>query len=221
MNWTEQIDIYCERTDFTYWSEPVNAVTNAAFLIAAFIMWRRLQGTNLPLANLLVAILTAIGIGSFLFHTHATGWAATADVVPIGLFILAYLFAVGLHFLDLRWGWALALTLAFIPYAALLVPLLDRLPFFNISNFYWTVPILLFAFAPIVARRGSRGTAWGMALGGLILCLSITLRSIDMPICETLPLGTHFLWHCLNGVMLGWMIEVYRRHMVGKGHAAG
>ena len=28
------IDAYCERTDPSYWSEPVNAVTNAAFLIA-------------------------------------------------------------------------------------------------------------------------------------------------------------------------------------------
>jgi aspartyl-tRNA(Asn)/glutamyl-tRNA(Gln) amidotransferase subunit C len=29
-----------------------------------------------------------------------------------------------------------------------------------------------------------------------------------------IPLGTHFLWHILNGIMLGWMIEVYRRHML-------
>jgi hypothetical protein len=28
------------------------------------------------------------------------------------------------------------------------------------------------------------------------------------------PLGTHFGWHLLNAVMLGWMIEVYRRHML-------
>ncbi|MEM9853429.1 MAG: ceramidase domain-containing protein [Pseudomonadota bacterium] len=215
MDLTEQFDGYCERVDFSYWSEPVNAVTNAAFLIAALVMWWRLRGAALPIAHLLVAILTAIGIGSFLFHTHATGWAALADVIPIGLFILTYLFAVGLHFLRWPvWGAAL-LTVSFLPFAALVVPLIDRLPFFSISNFYWTVPILLFAFAPLVARE-SRATARGMRIGALILIVSISLRSIDELICDQVPLGSHFLWHILNGVMLGWMIEVYRRHMVGK-----
>jgi hypothetical protein len=29
-------------------------------------------------------------------------------------------------------------------------------------------------------------------------------------------LGTHFLWHLLNAVMLGWMINVYVRHRAGR-----
>ncbi|MEO0485835.1 MAG: ceramidase domain-containing protein [Pseudomonadota bacterium] len=215
MDWTQQFDSYCERTDLTYWSEPINAVTNAAFLVAAFVMWRRTRGAGLPIATALTLILAAIGVGSYLFHTHATVWAVTADVVPIGVFILLYLFAVGLHFL--RWPlWsALVLTAAYIPFAAITVPLIDRLPFFSISNFYWTVPILLVAFAPFVARQNA-ATAHGMLIGAAILTASITLRSIDEPLCAALPLGTHFAWHILNGLMLGWMIEVYRRHMVGN-----
>lgn len=220
MDWTQQFDGYCERTDLTYWSEPINAITNAAFLIAAFIMWRRVRGQGLPVADLLIAILTAIGIGSYLFHTHATVWAVTADVVPIGLFILLYLFAVGLHFLRWPlWG-ALLLMAGFIPFAAVTVPLIERLPFFGISNFYWTVPILLVLFAPLVARQNA-DTARGMLIGAGILTVSISLRSIDELVCDRFSLGTHFLWHILNGVMLGWMIEVYRRHMVGKVAAAG
>ncbi|MEL7298946.1 MAG: ceramidase domain-containing protein [Pseudomonadota bacterium] len=215
MNWMEQIDGYCERVDFTYWAEPVNALTNAAFLVAAFIMYRRVQGTGLPIAYLLIAILAAIGVGSYLFHTHATVWAVTADVVPIGLFILLYLFAVGLHYLHWpRWA-ALLLTAAFVPFAALVVPLIERLPFFAISNFYWTVPILLLLFAPLVARENFQ-TARGMILGALLLSVSISVRSVDEIICDDFPLGSHFLWHLLNGLMLGWMIEVYRRHMVGN-----
>ena len=220
MDLTQQFDGYCERVDLTYWAEPVNAITNAAFLIAAFICWRRVRGEGLPIAMILIAILTAISIGSYLFHTHATGWAALTDVVPIGLFILVYLFAVGRDFLRWPWWGALLLTAAFAPFAAIIVPLIDRLPFFSISNFYWTVPILLVLFAPLVARE-SRSTARGMLLGAAILTLSITLRSIDEIICEQVPLGSHFLWHILNGVMLGWMIEVYRRHMVGNARAAG
>jgi hypothetical protein len=40
------------------------------------------------------------------------------------------------------------------------------------------------------------------------------LRTLDEPFCATFPIGTHFLWHLLNALMLGWMIEVYRRHML-------
>ena len=216
MDLTEQFDGYCERVDFTYWSEPVNALTNAAFLIAAFTIWRRLKGHELPIASLLVYILTSIGIGSYLFHTHATGWAAIADVAPIGLFILTYLFAVGRDFLNWRWWGGVAMMVGFIPFALIVTPLFERSAFFGISDFYWNVPVLLMLFAPFVARKNLQ-TAAGMVLGAAILTISITLRSYDMPICEELPLGSHFWWHILNGVMLGWMIEVYRRHMVGNG----
>ena len=209
MEWSAAIDGYCERLGPAYWAEPVNAVTNAAFLVAAALMWHRSAG--LPLARLLCLILAAIGIGSFLFHTHATGWAALADTTPIGLFILTYLFATNLHIC--RWPLSAALlgTLAFLPYAALLTPLFDRLPFFTISAFYWPVPLLIAAYAAALRRRAP-ATARGLALGAGLLVLSLTFRSLDEPLCAALPLGTHFLWHILNALMLGWMIEVYRRH---------
>lgn len=214
MDWFAQIDGYCERTDFTYWSEPVNAVTNAAFIIAALIMWRRSAGV--PWARVLCVILFAIGVGSYLFHTHATQWAALSDVAPIGIFILTYLFLVNRDVVGLRWRIALLATACFAPYAYVMVSLLDRMPFFRISDFYWTVPLLLVVYAAFL--RGSIGR--GMVIGAAILCLSITIRSVDELWCPQWPLGTHFLWHCLNGLMLGWMIEVYRRHMLA-GPAAG
>ena len=34
MDWSQPIDLYCERTDAAFWSEPANAISNAAFLIA-------------------------------------------------------------------------------------------------------------------------------------------------------------------------------------------
>lgn len=208
MNWTAQIDAYCERTDFSLWSEPVNALTNAAFLIAALIMWRRTNG--LIAAQALTIILFAIGIGSALFHTFATTWAGTADVLPIVLFILLYLFLVHRHIL--RWPlWAAGIaTLSFIPYAIGITVILRDVPFFGISSFYWTVPILLVLYAPFIGGK----TARGFIIGAVLLSLSITLRSVDETLCASFPIGTHFFWHILNALMLGWMIDVYRRHMV-------
>ena len=132
-DWGRVIDGYCERTGPEFWSEPVNAATNAAFLIAALVMLRRTGGRP-PLAGVLIALLAAIGVGSFLFHTFATAWAATADVAPIALFVLVYVFAANLHF----WGWrawvAGLATLAFLPYAALGAAAFGRLPFFEVSR---------------------------------------------------------------------------------------
>mgnify|MGYP005609753145 CR=1 FL=1 len=145
MRWTDVVDNYCERLGPGYWAEPLNAVTNAAFLIAALLVWRRTAG--LPVARLLAMILFVIGVGSLLFHTFATRWAGVADVLPIALFILTYVYAANRHF----WGWpvwlSLAGALAFIPYSMAVTPLFDRLPFLNISSFYWSVPLLIAAYA--------------------------------------------------------------------------
>lgn len=211
MDWFAQFDGYCERTDFAYWSEPINAVTNAAFIIAALVMARRTRG-DLP-SLLLCLILFAIGTGSYLFHTHATAWAAVSDVAPIGLFILTYLFLVNLHILRLPLLVALIATAAYLPYAALLVPILDAVSFIGISNFYWTVPLLLLAYA--MGLRGRKPqVARGFLIGAGLLAVSITLRSLDEILCPALPIGTHFLWHCLNAVMLAYMIHVYHTHVL-------
>ena len=211
MDWTQQFDGYCERIDFTYWSEPVNAITNLAFIVAAIVMWRR--GAGVPAARFLAYVTGAIGIGSYLFHTHATGWAALSDVVPIGIFILAYLFLINRDV----WGWPVWVsvlgTAFYIPYAAVLVPIFDSLPFFHISDFYWTVPLLLFIYATAMRRRHPH-TARGLALGGALQCLSMSLRSVDEIVCPAFPLGTHFLWHLINGFMLGYMIHVYLSHVL-------
>ncbi|SNS24493.1 ceramidase domain-containing protein [Tropicimonas sediminicola] len=206
-----QVDGYCERTDFTYWSEPVNAVTNAAFLLAAWIMWRRLRGEEAPLARALVLVLAAIGIGSYLFHTHATVWGAIADTTPIGIFILLYIYAANRVFWGLPVAWSLLGMAAFVPFAALTVPLFQSLPFFEVSAAYWPVPLLIAAYA-VALRSRAPATARGLAIGSGVLAVSLAFRSVDEAICAGFPLGTHFLWHLLNAMMLGWMIEVLRRH---------
>jgi len=48
-----------------------------------------------------------------------------------------------------------------------------------------------------------------LATGAAILAVSLTFRSLDASLCAAIPLGTHFMWHVLNAVMLGWMIHVY------------
>ncbi len=214
MDLTQQLDGYCERLDPSFWAEPINALTNAAFLIAAFLMWRRSSG--LPLARALCIVLATIGLGSFAFHTWAQTWAAIADVAPILVYILLYLFAINRDVWGLP-GWrGAALTALFIPYAAALVPVFSLIPGIGGSAGYAPVPLLIFIYAVLLRHRHPE-IARGLAIGGAILCVSLTLRTLDLPLCDLHPIGTHYWWHILNGIMLGWMIEVYRRHMLAGG----
>jgi hypothetical protein len=215
VGWFTITDAYCERTDASYWSEPVNALTNAAFLIAAFVMWRRCRGADVPLAGGMIALLATIGVGSFLFHTHAVVWAAVLDVAPIALFILIYVFAANLHFWNLSWIYAIGATALYFPYSYLATVAINQQPLFAISGQYWPVPLLigLYAFA---LRNRAKQTSRGLAIGAGILVVSLIARSTDELLCDSIPLGTHFLWHILNAVMLGWMIEVYRRHRLAE-----
>ena len=209
MDWTRSIDAYCERTSAAFWAEPVNALTNLAFVLAAVWAWRRTAGD--PGLRLLAGVLGAIGVGSFLFHTVATPWASLADTLPILIFVLIYLYLSNRRYL--RWPvlWAALGTAAFVPYAAALGPLFGALPFFRISAVYWVLPVLIGGYAAWMWRRAP-GTGRGLAAGAGLLSVSLLARSADGAVCGALPVGTHFLWHCLNAVMLAWMIEVMRRH---------
>ena len=211
MAWLDAVDGYCERLGPGYGAEPVNALSNLAFLLAAGVMWPRLRG--LPLARAMVALLTVIGIGSYLFHSHANRLTGVMDVAPIAGFILLYVFAASRDVLGLR-GWqAAASTLAFLPYAALSVPLWAMVPGLGSSAGYAPVPVLILLYAGLL-RRSAPDTAKGLAIGAGLLVLSLTFRTLDGPLCKANPLGLHFIWHLLNAAMLGWMIEVYRRHML-------
>lgn len=220
MDWTRAVDGYCERTDASLWSEPLNAATNLAFLIAAAILWRRTSGARRPVQAALIALLFAIGIGSGLFHTVATRWAALADVLPIGLFILVYVYAANRDFWCLP-AWAASLgTAAFLPYAAAAGATFAAVPGFAISAAYWPVALLIAAYGVLLLGRAPV-TGRGMLIGAGVLTVSLVARSLDGTLCAAVPIGTHWLWHLLNGALLGWMIEVHRRHVAALEGPAG
>ncbi len=217
MDLTRSVDIYCERLGPGYWAEPLNAATNAAFLIAVAVMWRRTAG--LPLGRAMCVILAAIGAGSYLWHTHAQVWAVILDSGSIAVFSLVFLFAANRDFLGFRPLPALGLTALYFPYTALTGAVFGALPFFAISAEYWGLPILMLGYG-IGLRRGSPATSRGLIAAAALLCVSLTFRSLDGPLCDVLPVGTHFLWHLLNALLLAWMIEVYRRHRIAAGPVA-
>lgn len=214
MDWFRAVDGYCERLDATFWSEPVNAVTNLGFVLMALWLWPRVRGVLG--ARVLCGVLAMIGIGSWLFHTHAQVWAGLLDVAPIAGFVFFYIYLANRSY----WGWSRAISagglVLFVPYAAIVVWGLGDLPVVGGSALYISVAVLIALYAAALRRRLPE-VARGLAIGAGLLFLSITFRAVDGPLCELWSIGTHFLWHLLNAVMLGWMIVVYHRHMVAGG----
>lgn len=196
---------YCERATGEFWAEPLNALTNGAFILAALaglIAFLRTGRRDRP-AALLIGLVFAIGIGSFLFHTMPQRWTLLADVVPIQLFAFLY-FGVALRrFLKLSLAVAAIGTLAFLAasfgLSAGLAPFLP--PAARGSAGYFSFVLALFGVATALWRRDRAGARL-IGLAGLVFALSLTLRSLDGALCQMIPFGTHFLWHLLNATVL-------------------
>ncbi len=198
-SWSTPVDLYCERTDPSFWSEPVNAISNVAFLIAAFaayLAWRR-RGEGDWAVPALIGVVVLVGFGSFTFHTVATRGAVLLDVVPIGIFIYGYFLLALRRFLHLSWPAAIAGLLGFLALSVLT----DQVPRSVLNGSSGYLPALA---ALIVIGAIVRTTAWGRAMlqAAGLFAVSLILRTIDLAICNAVPLGTHFLWHICNAIVL-------------------
>lgn len=200
------IDTYCERTAPGLWSEPLNAVTNLAFIVAAVMalrLWRRqphLTWRNAWDLLLLIALLFAIGVGSALWHTLATPWSMAADTLPILLFINVYLLSFLVRLGGLRWRATLALFVLFHCFNRAVAMVFTR-DFLNGSVFYgpaWAT--LLVMVAVLAARKHPSAREVGTAVA--LFTVSLVLRTVDRTLCTAFPVGTHFLWHACNAIVL-------------------
>lgn len=198
----EQVNCYCERAgDPAFWAEPLNAVSNLSFLIAALMAGIRLSrrgpadGRGVVMG--LILLVAMIGIGSFLFHTYATLWAAAADVAPICVFVFAYTVFAYRRFVALSVWPALGVGLV-VTAATLTMP-----PYFNGSLMY--VPALfILVVTGLLLSVQRHVAARSLLTAAAVFAVSLTFRTIDRvpALCEPHHVGTHWLWHLLNGLML-------------------
>lgn len=226
---TEKIFAYCERgLDPSFWAEPINAVTNAAFIIAAlmgWLLWRSERGLTAGVPEILLTSLIAVmGVGSFLFHTYAEHWAALADTIPIGIFMVSYLAYALRRYLG--WSWIaifIALVLFFISLWQSSVVRCNGGPCLNGSVAYFPAFAVLVIIGGYLAAVGHAAGKYLVA-AGLIFAVSLTFRTIDTLVCDETtgligpePLGTHFLWHVLNAVLLYLLVRA--AILFGRGDA--
>ncbi len=194
------IDFYCERHGAGLLAEPINGFTNIVFFIAAWAAWSLARRSNALTTDVwvLIALPITIGVGSVLFHTFATGWARILDEVPILLFQLWFLWLYARRIMALRAAFAAASISVYI-FAAYISRQFPHL--LNGSLIYAPALILLLGLGLYHFLQQKRERLLLLATMGVFLA-SLIFRSIDKAVCPYVPIGTHFLWHVLNGVVL-------------------
>jgi hypothetical protein len=215
--WSTPVDLYCERMTPSFWAEPANAISNLAFLLAAFAafdLWRRSGKADRPILALIV-VTVAVGLGSFAFHTLATQGAMLFDITPIGIFIYGYFLLALRRFLLLSWPAALLLLSGFIALSLGLASFVPR-EILNGSVGYFPALAALIILGWIL-RSHKVGQALLVAAG--LFVVSLLFRIVDLDVCTAWPLGTHFLWHLLNAAVLYTVLRAAiteRQHPFGQ-----
>ena len=189
---------YCERGNSSgFFVEPINVFTSFAFLIAGFFANRLLKNKGIKSKELLILpwFLAVTGIGSFIYHTARNSITLIFDAVPTFLFLLYVLFLI----LKQLFGNKIKAFVALIGFICLEIASSIFLPKDSLNGSIAHIATIIFAILLgwlLIKRYGSRVKL-------LIICLislyvvAVFFRSIDLWICQFIPIGTHFLWHIL------------------------
>lgn len=201
----QSIDVYCERLSPEFWAEPANAISNLGFvLVGIWALYRAKRCSASPMVTFLSAMVAVVGLGSFLFHTYANTLSLVGDLLPIFIFTSAYLYHSLHHYLKWSRGraWiALAVVILSMLFVQIAIP--NRI--LNGSLLYLPPLIALFSIANAV-KRCQLAIAQRYQAAAIVFAMSLALRTIDFVVCDSFPMGTHFLWHLFNGACLGLLM---------------
>jgi len=198
----DSVDIYCERTNPLFFAEPLNAISNIAFIIAAYLLfktYKKSQKKDIE-ALILLILVGVVGIGSLLFHTLATRWAMLADVIPITAFIFFYLWVCIRRLLGVSNALSALILIGFY----FISTQAEKIPTeysFNGSIAYFPSLAAIIIIASLLKIRG-KAIANRYFMAFICFATSLTFRSVDMSVCPSLSIGTHYMWHILNGLLL-------------------
>lgn len=208
----DHVDAYCERLAPGFWAEPLNAVSNAAFLIAAALLWWRHRPRPWSLRALPV-LLALVGLGSLSFHTLANTLTNFFDIGFIAGYVIWYLVVFAHFHLGAPWPKAWLAVPAFVVLTVATAPLVGLVP--GGSGIYLAPFLSLLVITVVAAARRQPWHLLAAAAG--VFLVSVTLRTLDQPLCGVWPSGTHYLWHTLNAVVLFLVAVQVIRHRQAAG----
>ena len=193
------IPVNCERSNLGFFAEPLNAISNIAFIFAGFGVYQLLAKNRVQKIEYkaILILIFFVGFGSFLWHATRNFYALILDAVPVALSfaIITYIFLyklIGNKLIALLIALLLIPTRFFISSFAPTDSVSSLIR--NLINATVFLVIIVWAFRKY-GRIAFEGT-----IVLIIYLIAITMRGIDLQVCPTFNLGTHFLWHILNAL---------------------
>lgn len=195
----------CERHEFGLWQEPFNTITNSGFLIAAYLIFRLcksnpdLHGKKIWDIYFLNICMVFIGLASFSFHMLPNFYTEVADTGFIILFIMVFFTSAMFRVANLSKFQVAICMLAFVFTTNSLVKYFPNAMNDSIAYLSSMAALIVIALYLNLKRRAS---ASAFMVSSLIGVISLFFRVIDRDVCEQIPMGTHFVWHICNSILL-------------------
>ena len=193
------MDAYCERVGMGLFAEPLNAVSNISFLLAAWAAWvmaKRIGALSAGV-RVLIAMAASVGVGSILWHTYPTMLTLILDIVPILIFIVWFIWLYTQNVVGMRPLFAVASVGAFLAATFLAFPLAGVLHGAPVYTPGLVVTLVLGVFH----ARERRVARFTLLAAAVVYLAALFFRTIDNEVCPVLPIGTHCLWHLLIGLV--------------------
>jgi hypothetical protein len=202
------IDGYCERNSKPdVMAEPLNLITNLAFVIGAIMIFKLLVRYKLIILKnwdiiLLTITLAVIGFGSAAFHSYPDGTTLLLDVLPIAVFIHLYLISFSARVVGLKPIFAIIVLIAFIGLGIFFENNFSR-DTLNGTIMYVPTYLSLIIMVLVLCFVKQSPLYIHLINTAVIWTFSLAFRTIDMQLCSyTNQIGTHFMWHLLNAIVL-------------------
>ncbi len=196
----------CERaSEPGLWQEPLNTFSNLLFLYVAYKIYAYyhkhpdVQGQRIWDIHIMTFLVAIIGIASTVFHMYPTLDTEMLDVAAIVLFINIFFFSVLFRIGKCNFFQALICYVAFIGFTHMVVSMFPR--GLNDSIGYLSTMGSLVMIA-IYLHLKARPSSQYFLVAALIGVCSLFFRSVDNAVCGQFPMGSHFLWHSLNAMLI-------------------
>jgi hypothetical protein len=119
------------------------------------------------------------------------------DSVPILIFIMWYIWLYVRNVVGVRPPFAVASAAAF------LLATLLAFPFAGVLHgaFVYTPGLVVTLVLGLFHARERRAARFTLLAAAGVYLAALFFRTIDNEVCPVLPIGTHFLWHILIGLV--------------------
>lgn len=196
----------CERTSMdNIFAEPLNVLSSFLFFITAFVIFRECK-QNKEISSkwiidiyVLTGLIFFIGIGSSVFHMVPNYYTELMDIIFIIAFINLFFLSVLKRIAYLKWFQVVVAFLAFLGTTNFIV---SKFPHALNDSIGYLSSMLALCFVAVYLKIRRRPSAKYYAYAALIGVISLTFRVIDNKVCNHLSIGTHFLWHSLNALLI-------------------